>query len=395
MIRATQSITAFARLVKHPADGTMQSSARRPLFGFDLPSTTSVRRGLCLCVAAGVLAGCSATTAPEVASKFSPKKYGVKGSPKMVANGKPVPKGGGRYVVGKKYKIAGKWYYPKLDPDYEKTGLASWYGPTFHGRKTANGEIFDRGALTAAHTTMPLPSYARVTNVANGRSMVVRVNDRGPFHGNRVIDLSERVASMLDTRSHGVAKVKVEYIGPARLDGQDESFLMASYTGPDAVQPGATRPGTMLASITPPAVVAPASSSFTARVPASRPYVGSFDTAAIAAPSADPALAYEASSQTVQVASTNPFVAVTGKPTASNAVPTSAAAYNGPVDLTSGQSSGVLGTLSVPTAATPVSMTGGSAISSYAAGGRINAAYQAIAEMSGDALSFSQLAARN
>ena len=124
----------------------------------------------------------------------------------MVAAGKPVPKGGGRYVVGKKYKIAGKWYYPKHEPNYKKTGLASWYGPTFHGRKTANGEIFDRNALTAAHTTMPLPSYARVTNVNNGRSMIVRVNDRGPFHGNRVIDLSERVATCSARRNPASAR---------------------------------------------------------------------------------------------------------------------------------------------------------------------------------------------
>jgi rare lipoprotein A len=195
-----------------------------------------VRTILMVAAAAGFVAACG--SAPQEKAKFSPKKYGVKGSPKVVAAGKPVPKGGGRYVVGKKYKIAGKWYYPKHEPNYKNVGLASWYGPTFHGRKTANGEVFDRNALTAAHTTMPLPSYARVTNVNNGRSMIVRVNDRGPFHGNRIIDLSERVANMLDTKSAGVAKVKVEYVGRAPLHGQDETYLMASYNGPGASSAG-------------------------------------------------------------------------------------------------------------------------------------------------------------
>ena len=177
-----------------------------------------------------------------------------------------MPKGGGRYMVGKPYKVAGKWYRPKDDPNYTSVGLASWYGPTFHGRKTANGEVFDRNALTAAHTTMPLPSYARVTNLKNGRSMIVRVNDRGPFHGNRTIDLSERVAEMLDYKSKGVAKVKVEYVGRARMDGKDEAFLLASYNGPGSVNPGGTMPGTMLAQASPPVHVGPAP------VPRTRPY---------------------------------------------------------------------------------------------------------------------------
>ena len=278
-------------------------------------------RVLMIAAVAGLLAACGSTPKPTTTkNKFSPEKYGVKGSPKVVAEGQSVPKGGGRYMVGKKYKIAGKWYQPELNPNYKNVGLASWYGPTFHGRKTANGEVFDRNGLTAAHTTMPLPSYARVTNLNNGRSMIVRVNDRGPFHGTRIIDLSERVADKLGTKQDGVAKVKVEYVGKARMDGKDENYLMASYNGPDAVAPGGTFPGTQLAQAdtgtqlaqvdsVPPQLIfggAPA--------PAPRPYLtASASAARTFYPTAsyqiafDPAAAFELNSGTVKVASANTF----------------------------------------------------------------------------------------
>jgi len=154
-------------------------------------------------------------------------KYGVAPSPKMVADGQPVPKGGGRDMVGKPYTIAGRTYVPSETPRAAE-GLASWYGPSFHGRMTANGEIFDRDSVAAAHTTMPLPSYARVTNLQNGHSMIVRVNDRGPFHGNRVIDVSERAASALGFRQQGTARVRVEYVGRASTNGSDDRILLAS-----------------------------------------------------------------------------------------------------------------------------------------------------------------------
>jgi rare lipoprotein A len=108
-------------------------------------------------------------------------------------------------------------------------GLASWYGDRFHGRPTANGERFDMGGFTAAHRTFPLPSYVRVTNAANGRSIVVRVNDRGPFHGSRVIDVSRRTADVLGFRSSGVGTVKLDYIGRAPDDRSDDRRLLASY----------------------------------------------------------------------------------------------------------------------------------------------------------------------
>lgn len=165
------------------------------------------------------------------------KSYGT-ASERIVRSAlKEVPRGGGRAVVGKPYKINGRWYKPKHQPRYNKTGIASWYGPNFHGRKTANGEIYDQTALSAAHPTLPLPSYVRVTNIRNNRSVIVRVNDRGPFHKNRIIDLSYRTAELLGTRAGGIAKVKVKYIGRARVDGQDEDYLLSSYKGPGSVEP--------------------------------------------------------------------------------------------------------------------------------------------------------------
>ncbi len=135
-------------------------------------------------------------------------------------------------VVGDSYKVAGKTYTPTTNPRFSETGYASWYGEAFHGRLTANGEVYDVNGLTAAHPTLPLPSYARVTNLQNGRTMIVRINDRGPFAKDRIIDLSSRVADMLDVKDQGTAKVEVDYVGPARMDGRDEKMLLASYEGP-------------------------------------------------------------------------------------------------------------------------------------------------------------------
>ena len=187
-------------------------------------------RVLCLVGVGGALAACSATE--ELSPKFSEAEYG-KSSPRVVSGTKKVPDGGGRYMVGKPYRIAGRTYVPQDNPEgYTASGTASWYGANFHGRKTANGEVYDMGDLSAAHPTLPLPSYARVTNLGNGRSVVVRVNDRGPFTHNRVIDVSAQTASMLDFKRAGTAKVQVDYIGPAQLDGKDSKMLVASYRGP-------------------------------------------------------------------------------------------------------------------------------------------------------------------
>ncbi|XSG82372.1 MAG: septal ring lytic transglycosylase RlpA family protein [Methyloligella sp. ZOD6] len=148
---------------------------------------------------------------------------GEKLGPRVIPLGQPVPKGGGRRVVGQPYKVAGRWYKPQEVNSYREKGVASWYGELFHGRRTANGEIYDMNRLSAAHRTLPLPSYVRVTNLANGRTLVVRVNDRGPFSNNRIIDLSSRAADALGYRKHGVANVQVTYMGPAPISG-DDSF---------------------------------------------------------------------------------------------------------------------------------------------------------------------------
>ena len=131
----------------------------------------------------------------------------------------PLKTGGGYYKVGNPYQIAGIWYYPREDDKYDATGIASWYGPQFHGKQTANGEIFDQNAMTAAHPTLPMPTIARVTNLENGRSVIVRVNDRGPFAAGREIDMSKRAAEELGFMTKGTAKVRVQYIGRAPLDG--------------------------------------------------------------------------------------------------------------------------------------------------------------------------------
>jgi rare lipoprotein A len=190
-----------------------------------------------------LLASCAAAPTSRTKEHFSEAEYGVPASPRLVAHGRPVPKGGGRYLVGNPYRVAGKTYVPRDNPGYSAVGLASWYGSSFHGRKTANGEVYDMNDLTAAHPTLPLPSYARVTNLSNGRSVVVRVNDRGPFKSKRIIDVSSTVAAVLDFKRAGVARVKVDYVGPARMDGLDRNMLLASYRAP-----GRPASGTMIAS---------------------------------------------------------------------------------------------------------------------------------------------------
>jgi rare lipoprotein A len=187
--------------------------------------TIVVARGAIAIAACLLLANCASSD--KFASRVDPK-YGVSSSPRVVDFGEPVPKGGGTYRIGKPYTVAGRIYVPEEDPNYREEGLASWYGDDFHGRLTANGEIFDMASLTAAHPTLPLPSYARVTNLTNGKSLIVRVNDRGPYHGNRLIDVSNKAAELLQFKSSGVARVRVEYIGRAPLEGSDDRQLTAT-----------------------------------------------------------------------------------------------------------------------------------------------------------------------
>ena len=118
------------------------------------------------------------------------------------------------YKVGNPYQIDGTWYYPREQPDYDETGVASWYGPNFYGQRTANGEVYNAGDLTAAHRTLPMPVNVRVTNLDNGKSMVLRVNDRGPYAKGRIIDVSEQAAKLLGFYGIGTARVRVTYRFP-------------------------------------------------------------------------------------------------------------------------------------------------------------------------------------
>jgi len=130
-----------------------------------------------------------------------------------------VPPNAGVYKIGQPYQVDSIWYYPREQPDYDETGIASWYGPDFYGKSTANGEMYDGNALTAAHKTLPMPVNVRVTNLDNGKSLIVRVNDRGPYARGRIIDLSKRAAELLDVVQTGTARVRVTYLGRADLNG--------------------------------------------------------------------------------------------------------------------------------------------------------------------------------
>jgi rare lipoprotein A len=166
-------------------------------------------------------------------SSVSPGGSGVKPSP-YVGEGEPT------YKVGAPYQIDGKWYYPEENFSYDETGVASWYGKDFHGRRTANGDKFDSNEVTAAHPTLPMPSLARVTNLQNGRSVVVRINDRGPFHSNRIMDVSRRAAQLLGFEQQGTAQVRVQVLTEesraiaeaAKRQNGDIQMLAANPRGP-------------------------------------------------------------------------------------------------------------------------------------------------------------------
>jgi rare lipoprotein A len=180
-----------------------------------------LRKAVVLLAVGLALASCSSSGKQH--AKQDP--FAGKGSPYYPGKG-PVPWGGGRYHVGKPYQVAGRWFEPKEQPNYDKKGMASWYGEAFNRRKTSNGEWFDMTRLTAAHPTLPLPSYVKVTNLENGREVVVRLNDRGPFVGTRIIDLSKRTAEVLEFKHKGKAQVRVQYIGPAPVN-DNGSHLVA------------------------------------------------------------------------------------------------------------------------------------------------------------------------
>jgi rare lipoprotein A len=166
----------------------------------------------------------------------------IHGAKQIKSQGQPSTVGS--YKVGNPYQIKGVWYYPQVEDDYSETGVASWYGPGFHGKKTANGEIFDENLVSAAHRTLPMPSVVRVTNLGNGRSIVVRINDRGPFAHGRIIDLSRKAAQMLGFERQGTAKVRVSLL-PSETEqaravarGDRSAGQLASAPAPDAAPQG-------------------------------------------------------------------------------------------------------------------------------------------------------------
>jgi rare lipoprotein A len=190
------------------------------------------------CVVAGLaggaavsLCGCAQLPPQRLAyansMEYFPSSIYGPASPRVVADGEPVPRGGGMYMLGKPYTVAGLTYYPS-EKHYAGIGLASWYGDAFHGRRTANGEVYDRDSISAAHPTLPLPSYARVTNLRNHYSMIVRVNDRGPFAAHRIMDVSRKTAEALNFCQRGTTPVKIEYIGAASLAGSNDEKLLAT-----------------------------------------------------------------------------------------------------------------------------------------------------------------------
>jgi len=158
------------------------------------------------------------------------------------------PQQDGIYKLGRPYQIAGRWYYPDFDPGYDRVGTASWYGEPFHGRATANGERFDRDGMTAAHPTMPLPSIVRVTNLANDRQIELRVNDRGPFVGDRLIDLSQGAARALGFERQGLARVRVEFVDLAAARGVPPQPGVRPAVGEEPPPPAAAAPVLVAAS---------------------------------------------------------------------------------------------------------------------------------------------------
>lgn len=189
---------------------------------------------------AALLAGCAG---------HAPRAVDNSGAPPPASN---VP-GIGTYKVGNPYQISGVWYRPAEDYAYDETGIASWYGEDFHGKYTANGEIYDLNAMTAAHRTLPMPTVVQVTNLENGRTVVLRVNDRGPFARGRIIDVSRRAAQLLGFENQGTAKVRVRIMVPetiqavalARRNGTDQKLAddLPHAAPRDAVVAEALQPG--------------------------------------------------------------------------------------------------------------------------------------------------------
>lgn len=183
----------------------------------------------------GLLAACASagsTTAPTRLADGSRPSRSAPASAPVVTDPAPIVSG-----TMRPYQIRGRWYRPEEQPAYDQVGMASWYGDQFNGRPTATGERFDMHSLTAAHKTLPLPGLVEVTNLANGRRVVLRVNDRGPFVDDRILDLSRGAAEALDMLNRGVGEVRVRYLGRAPRLGGGVVLQTAEAAPPPAAAP--------------------------------------------------------------------------------------------------------------------------------------------------------------
>src|SRR3546814_270792 len=187
---------------------------------------TGLKRVTCALAVLGLLAGCAET------------ELAVHNAKRLQEPGSAATTQMGAYKVGKPYQIANVWYYPHEDYTYDESGIASWYGPGFHGKLTANGEVYDQDAMTAAHRTLPMPSLVQVTNLENGHSVRVRVNDRGPYAHGRIIDMSKRSAELLGFTNQGTAKVRVQVL---EAESRQLAMLASGGTAGGTAAPPAVR----------------------------------------------------------------------------------------------------------------------------------------------------------
>ncbi|MCG2842608.1 septal ring lytic transglycosylase RlpA family protein [Sandaracinobacter sp. RS1-74] len=186
------------------------------------------RPGRLLALGLGLLlAACASQPKPQVAAPKPPAKPSQPSVPGV--------------KIGTPYEVFGVRYFPEDDRNYDREGVASWYGPTFHAKPTANGEIYNQEDVTAAHKTLPMPSWVEVTNLDNGRKLTVRINDRGPFVGERIIDLSKRSAEILGVDRPGLARVRVKRVFPegdwARAEPPRQSAVQVASAAPVAPPP--------------------------------------------------------------------------------------------------------------------------------------------------------------
>ncbi|WP_119458698.1 septal ring lytic transglycosylase RlpA family protein [Rhodospirillaceae bacterium SYSU D60014] len=237
-------------------------------------SAVSLLRAIGLLLAIG-LTGCAETTLPvDQPTVATP----------------PPEEAVGRYKIGNPYKIGGVWYYPAVDYEYEETGVASWYGPGFDGRLTANGERYDMNGLTAAHRTLPLPSVVRVTNLENGRALTLRVNDRGPFAHGRIIDVSRRAAQLLGFEQQGTAKVRVEIMPEESLAlAMQQSGGQYAAAGPEEMTPKAAPAIAVASEVLPPPGGSPSPAASQPSVPSEPPEIAAEPLPATQMSAFDPA----------------------------------------------------------------------------------------------------------